>query len=202
MGTRHLVCVVQDGQMRVAQYGQWDGYPSGQGMTVLNFLQAYSPEQFRHNVSQVYEMSDERVKALWAECGADDSGWVNMAVSDKFNARYPHLSRDCGAQILSYIEAATEPVGVNLSVEFAADSLMCEWAYVIDLDKNTLEVYKGFNQVPLETGERFDFLSANAYLERRGEDQYYPVKMVQKFSLFDLPDEREFVELCEPHEEQ
>ena len=38
MGTRHLICVVSDGDYKVAQYGQWDGYPSGQGAAILEFL--------------------------------------------------------------------------------------------------------------------------------------------------------------------
>ncbi|MHC5949058.1 hypothetical protein ACVXZ3_04645 [Providencia hangzhouensis] len=38
MGTRHLICVAKDGDYKVAQYGQWDGYPSGQGLTLLTFL--------------------------------------------------------------------------------------------------------------------------------------------------------------------
>ena len=28
MGTRNLTCVFKDGEYKVAQYGQWDGYPS------------------------------------------------------------------------------------------------------------------------------------------------------------------------------
>src|SRR3546814_20563425 len=38
MGTRNLTCVVVDGAYKVAQYGQWDGYPSGQGATARAFL--------------------------------------------------------------------------------------------------------------------------------------------------------------------
>ena len=38
MGTRNLTAVYIDGEYKVAQYGQWDGYPEGQGMTALTFL--------------------------------------------------------------------------------------------------------------------------------------------------------------------
>jgi hypothetical protein len=41
MGTRNLTRVICDGKTKVAQYGQWDGYPEGQGKTVLNFLRGY-----------------------------------------------------------------------------------------------------------------------------------------------------------------
>ena len=39
MGTRNLTIVRnKEGIIRVAQYGQWDGYPEGQGITALNFI--------------------------------------------------------------------------------------------------------------------------------------------------------------------
>ena len=38
---------------------------------------------------------------------------------------------------------ATEPVLVRLGVEFIYDTMFCEWAYVLDLDKEVLEVYGG-----------------------------------------------------------
>src|SRR5574337_1233174 len=38
MGTRNLTAVMMNGEYKVAQYGQWDGYPEGQGKTILEFL--------------------------------------------------------------------------------------------------------------------------------------------------------------------
>lgn len=40
MGTRHLTAVFVDGEYKVAQYGQWDGYPEGQGLTCLEFARS------------------------------------------------------------------------------------------------------------------------------------------------------------------
>ena len=38
MGTRNLTTVIKNSETKVAQYGQWDGYPGGQGLTALKFL--------------------------------------------------------------------------------------------------------------------------------------------------------------------
>ena len=38
MGTRNVTMVIHKGETKVAQYGQWDGTPDGQGVTILGFL--------------------------------------------------------------------------------------------------------------------------------------------------------------------
>jgi len=40
MGTRHITQVRYGDEIRVSQYGQWDGYPAGQGLTVFRFLKS------------------------------------------------------------------------------------------------------------------------------------------------------------------
>ena len=90
---------------------------------------------------------------------------------------------------------ATMDIGPYLEddINFAADSLFCEWAYVIDLDKRTFEVYEGFNKEPLNEDERFFFLEEKSYKEHRGVDQYHPVKLVKSWSLDELPTGEEFL---------
>jgi hypothetical protein len=46
MGTRHLTMVVSNNETKVAQYGQWDGYPEGQGVTILTFLRSKDSSEY------------------------------------------------------------------------------------------------------------------------------------------------------------
>ena len=118
-------------------------------------------------------------------------GWMNMEQAAKYHEKYPFRTRDNGAQILEllYNDETDNLLWIHDSSEFAADSLFCEWAYVIDLDKETFEVYEGFNKSPLLSDERFYPLQEkNAhYEERKGERQYYPVKHVKTYKLSELP---------------
>ena len=145
MGTRHLTCVVKDGEYKVAQYGQWDGYPSGQGKTVLEFLSNLNRDKFLTALSATYQPTQEQITAWWREVGHDigtNDGWVSVDISNKYKDKHPSLSRDTGANILQLIQDASGPVPLNLHLTFAAESLFCEWAYVVDFDKNTFEVYR------------------------------------------------------------
>ena len=202
MGTRHLICVVKDGEYKVAQYGQWDGYPGGQGIDILDFLtNEIDRETFEAKVKTLTWITDKEHKAQWVECGAlKDSDLVSMAVAEKHAAKYPENSRDTGAKILSVIQNSDRPIRLISQLEFAGDSLFCEWAYVIDLDKNTFEVYEGFNKEPLQDNERFSMLEKHKEsIELDGQkiieskQNYYPVKFAKSFELDNLPPVSDFL---------
>lgn len=190
MGTRHLIAVVHGGQYKIAQYGQWDGYPSGQGVNVLQFCRDVLPArmaEFKTRLDALKALDDEELKRRWTECGAKpDSEFVSMEVSRKFTDRYPWLSRDAGSKILHYVLDGTAD-GVRLSVEFAADSLFCEWAYVLDLDAEVLEVYTGFQETAHSEG-RFASLASK-------EREYFPVRLLRSLPLSALPSDAEFLQI-------
>ncbi|MAT51156.1 MAG: hypothetical protein CMK32_08235 [Porticoccaceae bacterium] len=196
MGTRHLTCVLVDDKIRVAQYGQWDGYPDGAGSHCCNFIKENDMGSFAEKVRQTTELSDDEIEDRWRECGADGSGFVNMEVSDDFEKKYPQLHRNCGANILDLI--AIGVTEVSLSTEFAADSLFCEWVWLLNLDNQTLEVYEGFQKSPHEKG-RFHSLESR---DTHSGGTYYPVALTHvipfdeikangKQSLLDLYQEAE-----------
>jgi len=194
MGTRHLIFVWYKGKFHIAQYGQWDGYPEGQGIKIVRFLtktvdhtapgeahqepHALSSDASKDNIAALktaldndllYTPTAEQPKKFDADAevvrkeanelmNRVNSGLVDVTTAYvAFGREYdlldtcagplmvvcPSMSRDCGAQILSLVAYATEKVPIRLQPEFIVDWLFCEWAYVVDLDNEVLEVYKG-----------------------------------------------------------
>jgi len=186
MGTRNLTCVVLNGEYKVAQYGQWDGYPEGQGCNIVKFLRNMDEEKFRKALSKVRFATEEDHREAVFNCGGDrESEWITYEVGNRLAQKYPLLSRDTGAKVLQIIQDSYDQDEIVLksnSLAFAGDSLFCEWCYVLDLDKRVLEVYKGFNQThPLKKGDRFYQMALE---KKKG---YYPVKYIMSFDIDQKP---------------
>ena len=218
MGTRNLTMVVSNNQTKVAQYGQWDGYPEGQGATALKIMSKIIADgklsEFKEKVDKLSWLTQEQIDELNKE-------------ADPFE-KHPYLSRDWAAQILEAVmydtltkekgfmqdEDVTIPakiVGLVNKEKFAQDSLFCEWGYVIDLDKNTFEVYKGFNKEPLLETERFHYLDVAFEPEEGdwfedsktgGKYYYHAIMMVKSYDLNNLPTLQEFLDELEPRDKE
>lgn len=175
MGTRHLTVVILNNETKIAQYGQWDGYPDGTGVSILNFLNKLKKKKdgfnlLKEKVSKLKWLSEEKIKELLI-----DNNW---------SRKYPYLSRDLGGDIIQYV-FENDVEGLINKENFAGDSLFCEWGYVVDLDKNTFEVYEGFNKLKLDENDRF--------FKINGVDGYEPIKLVKSYFLFDLPTKNKFI---------
>lgn len=186
MGTRHLTLVVLNQEYKVAQYGQWDGYPSSAGAIIVNFLREVinkgDLDRFTSRISQCSFLKENQLQEILR--------------NDPELDKNPQFSRDTGCGVLELI--LHSPGGILLSshVEFAADSLMCEYAYVIDLDKQRLEVYRGFNTEPIESGERFftlSYLSERKHKDLPSENKYYPIRLACWYDFNNLPDKEKLI---------
>jgi hypothetical protein len=86
---------------------------------------------------------------------------------------------------------------------FPDDSLFCEWAYIINLDDETLEVYQGFQTEKHNKGRfapRLGDKEPEAAYE--GASIYWPVALVATYPLADLPSDEEFITQVDPEEEE
>lgn len=183
MGTGNLTMVVSNGETKIAQFGQWDGHPEDQGVDILNILRSVDLNILKEKVGLLRWLTPEEYEQL------NQTDWKRD---------HPYLSRDIGARILGIVYNGklfkTEPdikiIESDIKIwglinyeNFASDRL-CEWGYVIDLDNNVFEVYKGFNKSPLKEDDRFYGLP---------KDGYYPIKEVARFYLSDLPSDEVFL---------
>lgn len=141
MGTRNLSMAKIDGELKVAQYGQWDGYPSGAGVDILNFIQKTDMNSFKEKVRNCTFVSEEYVNNLWKSLGAKGNGMVTMEISERFSENYPEFHRDTGSKIFELINESDNGIGLLDNRKFGDDSLFCEWAYLIDFDNECLTVY-------------------------------------------------------------
>jgi hypothetical protein len=160
MGTRNLTCVIMDGKYKVAQYGQWDGYPGGQGVTIYEFLTEVMKKKglgkFGEKVRRCTYIDADKIPKLYEECGAEpNSQFVDDVVAEKFKDKYAHLYRDMAADILAVIYTSKVALELNDDLPFANEGLFCEWCYVIDLDAKRLKVYRGQYDEPHLASERF-----------------------------------------------
>ncbi len=200
MGTRGLTAVMVGGEYKIAQYGQWDHNPAGQGATALAFCR-----ELLHKKTEAAFRKQLR-RCRWAT----DAEMARVSGIEAFL-----FARDHGAKILSLVlEAKTKEIVLQDSITFSGESLHCEQGYVIDLDKMAFEVYEGFNKVPLDQSERF------SGFDQPGE--YRPIKLAAAWRLTDkklgrmpakaqdtalrlgyrvLPTEEEFIRQLTPKDE-
>lgn len=149
MGTRNLTIVEVDDEPKVVQYGQWDGYPTGQGETIAKFLRTVDLKKFKEQVKALKKYTKRAMEKAYDDAGAPrGSEYISMEVSNKKNRAHPALDRDHGAGILQLIHD-----GIVTKVQFCSDydvkckkvaeDTWCEYWYVINLDKKTVQMNGG-----------------------------------------------------------
>lgn len=205
MGTRHLIAVQLDGEYKIAQYGQWDGYPEGQGVGVLSFLTGEGNiSKLKENLSKVRFIDSEKDREFldaYDKNVGEFYGDTDNRTPEQKHWFESYITRNLGSDILKNIaESNDSEILLKNRLSFAGDSLFCEWAYVIDYDKNTFEVYKGFNQDRLDESERFyGYVNTDEYSSGVG---YNPIKLVKSYSLDALPDETTFLADVNPRDDE
>ena len=180
MGTRHMIGVIANKKFCVAQYGQWDGYPSGQGISVLNFLRSLTPvglSVFKEKCLAVNAGKNEEIEAL---CTGHD--WTE---------KYPEFSCDTSVGIFNILMERDNGVILCVNSDFGKDSLWCAWAYIVNFDTGKLECYKGFNHRKLAKKERF-YTEKPTYVAHDGKE-YWGCRLLKEYSLKRLPSDETFI---------
>jgi hypothetical protein len=162
------------------EYNHFDSYPSCLGKKVVKawgaLKKAYSIKEIRAKVSALRFVKQSDVPSK-----ADVEHFQKFADSQVNNGEgWYSLLRNRQGDIAGILEG-----GVLIDAEgFINDSLFCEWAYIINLDDNKFEVYRGFQTEPHKKGRY-----ANNAPEKRasGKDPYYPCALIASHSLNKIP---------------
>lgn len=193
MGTRGFIAFAANGELKVA-YNHYDSYPSGLGSSILKWLQKTlsasdtAPFQLREQIKALRVIkhgekpTPEDVKRL--------RPWTDLGVSEQSTDDWYCLLRNTQGNVSAMLAAGV----IEDSGYFPADSLFAEWGYVIDLDGDGgFEVYRGFQKSPHTRGRFASTTPTTA--------GYYPVALVARWALADLPDEITFVSKVDPADE-
>jgi hypothetical protein len=172
MGSRHLVAAYIDGAYRIAQYGHTGAYPDDQGVAILAFLQHTNHDRFKAALRRASLLTEEEMEEV-------ENGKRPAPIETRH-----------GSEILHHVLLAEEPLKLTDYLAFAGSSLHCEWAYVIDFDKGTFEVFIGRNKRFMATDTRFP--SGSNWLAP-GYWDYEPVALLSSYDLNNLPTSEQFL---------
>ena len=176
MGTRGSYGFRVDGEDRLA-YNHFDSYPEGLGQDIYDSLRClldkYSLDELKDKVRKIELVkensspSPEQIKRL--------EGYADSQVSSGKIDEWYVLLRDMQGDIKAHVEE-----GIMISGgDFIYDSLYCEWAYIVNLDEEVFEVYRGFQRMP--NHGRYQLDGTNH------KNGYYPCSLIATFPLDNLP---------------
>ncbi len=206
MGTRGAFGVII-GETEKIGYNQYDSYPGGLGLENLQVLRKADMEQFRR-LAEAAQVVDESRKPTEEEVLALRE-FTNVKVADQSLDDWYCLTRETHGSIAFMLDCGF----ILDNHEFPLDSLFCEWAYIVDLDRNVFEVYEGFQESRPTTGRwagrptaEEEAANHKAHVEwcaKNGRDPWMPevspykaVKLIASWSLDALPSDEHFLACC------
>ena len=181
MGTRGCIGVVVDGTFK-GSYNHFDSYPEALGVAMVEQAQTIARDIDRYRVlAKELRLVDEDDKV-----SKDDFDKYRHLRGERSNglSRSGHnpdtewysLLRDMQGELVKSLEAGVMLDGST----FPHDSLFCEFAYAVNFDDGTLEMYQGFQKDAAAIVGRFK----DAPFSDSG---YGGVTLVGTFQLNDIP---------------
>lgn len=180
MGTRGAIGFKIDNEYKVT-YNHFDSYPEGLGEEVVDFCRSVRNwKLFKDRIRKVKLVSDfdpptkSQIKKY--------KKYADPSVSTKqLTEWYVLLRKTQYDKFLKEINSGRLQVMID-NFTFLQDSLFCEFAYILNLDNMTLELYRGFNK---KKPNKKTYPLPFDLLEKK--DDYYPVAYLGSYPLKDIP---------------
>lgn len=175
MGTRGAYGFYKNGIDKIT-YNHFDSYFSGLGREIVDFVKKNNIEILNKIFDKIIlvEENGKPTKSQIAECYR----YANLSVGEQTFTDWYCLLRETQGNLEYYKDDLKYMIDYK---EFMGNSLFCEYAYIINLDTNMLEIYVGF-QKEEQKGNRY-----NKYKEYSDND-YEAVRLIKEFPLNNIPD--------------
>lgn len=200
MSTRGLIGFRHNGQDFLT-YNHSDSYPECLGVEALALTKSLIKEPglkwVRKMLEAVKTVAPDSAKPTPEDIQALQE-YTNTCVGEQSEEDWYCLTRGLQGDLKEMLKCGY----MLVNNDFIYDSLFCEYAYIINLDEEVLEVYKGFNQGRPGEESRYVF-DPNKISEHRRtkpiEEQYFPCSIAVKFPFTSLPqDENAFIRAIVP----
>jgi hypothetical protein len=159
MGQRNLICVYYKGDFVVAQYSQWGAPPDENGVAIVKFLRRPGNiERLKQGIDFIREIPEDKIVEVERPHGQYGMDCQSGFYDEQGRLRGPlSMTRNLGAKILELVAKAdaTRPVYITKELRFANSGVDCEWAYVVDLDGSTFEVFQDYAKKTRAGSARF-----------------------------------------------
>lgn len=187
MGTRGAVGF-RHNQKDYITYNHYDSYPTCAGLNVIMTIikQKLFDDKYRQqaiekleslqliNSEKTFEPEElEKIRGNIVALGLENNDYNPKNFGNgKVDAYY--VLNPIQRHINAYIHPKHAIPYMIDNHEFMANSLFCEWAYIINFDTNSLEIYEGFNK---------NKNAAGRYAEKQLECNYEPKEQFYGVSL-------------------
>lgn len=186
MGTRGATGVRICGVDKIS-YNHFDSYPDGLGdkmvADIRRLLRDPGLDGMRKLATEMRLVNGEAEKPTPADV-AKLKRFTDLGVSRQSEDDWYCLTRRAHGRLADTLKS-----GIMIdAASFMADSLFCEYAYVVNLDDVAFEVYRGFQKEPHTKG-RYAAMPIRDEVGRKARCStvYYPVALVGSFDLADIP---------------
>jgi len=177
MGTRGAYGFRINEEDRV-NYVQFDSYPSGLGKEVMSYVVQTPVAQMKKIATRIVLVHPDSTPSR--ELIQRYRKYADLGVSEQSYEDWYCLLRKTQGTLFPYNNDLRHMIDYH---DFLFDSLFCEWAYIINLDTEQFEVYKGFNK---------DASAKGRYAGRSQEDNYgyMGVTLIKQIPLADITKEK------------
>jgi len=192
MGTRGIYGFYRDGVDKLT-YNHFDSYPEELGKNIVSFIKETTITELNQIFDRIIMVEEDSIPNLIQvyEC----EKYSDTSIGTGIITDWYCLLRNTQGDLNPYKE------GLLYMIEYSGfikSSLFCEWGYIINLNDNILEIYRGFINKPNSSNNRYkddepyttdDFTLVNQNGEKTHcpKKDYYSCEMIISFPLDNIP---------------